>query len=586
LNLDPGRVTRSGRNIDPQENEDQDSLEDFNLIMIDKREYAFAAIEENDPNGFKDKYDIPKNFNEAWNHPDPFQQKLWRDAIRKELRKMIEMKVFRNVKRNTIPKDKRCVKHRWVFDIKRNGTFRARLVACGYSQIPGIDFTDAFSPVTNDVTFRILIIYAIVMKLDIRLIDVETAFLHGVLDEVIYMDCPQGVECEDDECVILDKALYGLVQSARQFFKKFSGLLKDIGCEQSIVEPCLFKYKDETGIAILAIHVDDCITIGNSATINKLIKLLESKDLKLKIDDTFKDYLGCEVTFNNKRTMAWMGQPSLINKMEKNFAHLLTKNRMFSTPGTPSYNILRPIDIKEQISDELQAEYRSAVGSLLYLIKYSRPDIANSVRELAKCMDKATVAAYKEMKRLMNFVMQTKHYGLLVKPIINEKDQWDLMVYSDSDWAGDKECRRSVTGFIIYFLGAPIFWKSRLQKTVSLSSTEAEYYALSEAAKEVKFIIMLLQSIGIEPHLPVIMHVDNVGAIFMAENMSATARTRHVDARYHFIREMIVDNMIKVIFVKTDNNKADIFTKNTSQVIYNKLVEDYLIEKKSFEDTC
>jgi hypothetical protein len=201
-------------------------------------------------------------------------------------------------------------------------------------------------------------------------------------------------------------------------------------------------------------------------------------------------------------------------------------------------------------------------------------------------MDKATVAAYKEMKRLMNFVMQTKHYGLLVKPIVNEKDQWDLMVYSDSDWAGDKECRRSVTGFIIYFLGAPIFWKSRLQKTVSLSSTEAEYYALSEAAKEVKFIIMLLQSIGIEPHLPVIMHVDNVGAIFMAENMSATARTRHVDARYHFIREMIVDNMIKVIFVKTDNNKADIFTKNTSQVIYNKLVEDYLIEKKSFEDTC
>ena len=284
--------------------------------------------------------------------------------------------------------------------------------------------------------------------------------------------------------------------------------------------------------------------------------------------------------------MAWMGQPSLINKMEKNFGHLLTKNRKFSTPGTPSYNILRPVEINEQISDELQAEYRSAVGSLLYLIKYSRPDIANSVRELAKCMDKATVAAYKEMKRLMNFVIQTKHYGLLVKPIVQENDHWDLIVYSDSDWAGDKECRRSVTGFIIYFLGAPIFWKSRLQKTVSLSSTEAEYYALSEAAKEVKFIIMVLQSIGIEPTLPVIMHVDNVGAIFMAENMSATARTRHVDARYHFIREMIVDNMIKVIFVKTDNNHADIFTKNTSQVIYNKLVKDYLMEKKEFDEIC
>jgi hypothetical protein len=179
------------------------------------------------------------------------------------------------------------------------------------------------------------------------------------------------------------------------------------------------------------------------------------------------------------------------------------------------------------------------------------------------------------MKRVMSFVVQTKTKGLIIKPIVlNEKEIiWDIMMYTDSDWAGDKECRRSVTGFIIYFMGAPIFWKSRLQKTVSLSSTEAEYYALSEAAKEVKFIIMLLQSIGIEPTLPVIINVDNVGAIFMAENMSATARTRHVDARYHFIREMIVDNLIKVIFVKTDNNDADIFTKNTTQQVYDNHVK-------------
>jgi hypothetical protein len=314
---------------------------------------------------------------------------------------------------------------------------------------------------------------------------------------------------------------------------------------------------------------------------------LEKENLKLKIDAIFKDYLGCEVIFNKKRTMALMTQPSLINKMEKNFAHLITKGRTFQTPGTPSYNILRPTDISEQISEHMQAEYRSAVGSLLYLIKYSRPDIANCVRELAKCMDKATTAAYKEMKRIMSFVVQTKTKGLIIKPIVlNEKEIiWDIMMYTDSDWAGDKECRRSVTGFIIYFMGAPIFWKSRLQKTVSLSSTEAEYYALSEAAKEVKFIIMLLQSIGIEPTLPVIINVDNVGAIFMAENMSATARTRHVDARYHFIREMIVDNLIKVIFVKTDNNDADIFTKNTTQQVYDNHVKKYLVDKENFENS-
>ena len=222
---------------------------------------------------------------------------------------------------------------------------------------------------------------------------------------------------------------------------------------------------------------------------------------------------------------------------------------------------------------------------MLYLIKYSRPDIANSVRELAKCMDKATVAAYKEMKRLLNFVIQTKETGLLIKPIVFDSNNvnWDLMVFSDSDWAGDKECRRSVTGFIIYFMGAPIFWKSRLQKTVALSSTEAEYYAISEVSKEIKFVIMLLKSIGIEPTLPVIINVDNVGAIFMAENKSATSRTRHVDARYHFIHELITDNLIKIIFVKTENNDADIFTKNINQQIYDKNANKYLINKQQFE---
>ena len=589
---DPGRVTRSGLNIEPNSKGNEEVIADFNFMMLDKTVYGYddllcAAIESMDPNTFKDKYEIPSNFLAAWNHPDPFQREKWRAAITKELDKMKEMNVFKIVKRNTMPPNTRCVKHRWVFDIKRNGTFRARLVACGYSQIPGVDFEDAFSPVTNDVTFRILIIYALIMRFDVRLIDVETAFLHGDLEHKIYMECPQGIEAAIDECILLMKALYGLVQSARQFFKKFKTVLEKIGCKQSLVEPCLFSFKDKDGVAFLAIHVDDCITIGNPKTIDNFINLLQSEKLKLKIDAIFKDYLGCEVIFNKKRTMALMSQPSLINKMEKNFAHLITKGRTFQTPGTPSYNILRPTDTSEQISEPMQAEYRSAVGSLLYLIKYSRPDIANCVRELAKCMDKATPAAYKEMKRVMSFVIQTKTKGLIIKPIVQNENKinWDLMMYTDSDWAGDKENRRSVTGFIIYFMGAPIFWKSRLQKTVSLSSTEAEYYALSEAAKEVKFIIMLLQSIGIEPVLPIIINVDNVGAIFMAENMSATARTRHVDARYHFIREMIVDNLIKVIFVKTDNNDADIFTKNTTQQVYDNHVKKYLVDKENFDNS-
>jgi hypothetical protein len=192
-----------------------------------------------------------------------------------------------------------------------------------------------------------------------------------------------------------------------------------------------------------------------------------------------------------------------------------------------------------------QKVYRSVVGSLLQLIKYSRPDISNVVQELAKCMDGATPVAFKEMQRLLKFVFDTKKYGLKIEPKFSEKDHCYVILYTDSDWAGDKENRRSVTGFIMFVCGVPIVWKSRLQKMVSLSSTGAEYYALSEAAKEVKFIIKVLVSINIQVKLPVVVHVENVGAIFMSENVTATSRTKHIDARYHFVWEYVEDGFIK-----------------------------------------
>jgi hypothetical protein len=216
-------------------------------------------------------------------------------------------------------------------------------------------------------------------------------------------------------------------------------------------------------------------------------------------------------------------------------------------------------------------------------VKYSRPDIANIVRELAKCMDGATPEAFKELTRVLQFVVNTKDYGLLIEPKWDKNNQWNLVVYTDSDWAGDKENRHSVTGYIMFLMGVPVMWKSRLQRTVALSSTEAEYYAISETAKEIKFIFQILESIGIKIKLPIIVKVDNVGAIFMAENVTATKLTRHVDARYHYVREFIEEGFIKIIFVKSDDNKADGFTKNLKTELYEKHSESYLIEKNQIE---
>jgi hypothetical protein len=161
---------------------------------------------------------------------------------------------------------------------------------------------------------------------------------------------------------------------------------------------------------------------------------------------------------------------------------------------------------------------------LLYLIKYSRPDLANVVGELSKCIDGANLAAYKEMQRVIKLVLDTKLHCLKLQPR-HESDKWDLVLYCDSDWTGDTESRISVTGFTMYLLGVPICWRSKAQKGVSLSSSETEYMAMLEAIKEIRFIFYLLRNVFIEVKLPNIVRCDNVGAIFMAENSSSRVCT-------------------------------------------------------------
>jgi hypothetical protein len=151
-----------------------------------------------------------------------------------------------------------------------------------------------------------------------------------------------------------------------------------------------------------------------------------------------------------------------------------------------------------------------------------------------------------------------------------------LVSYCNSDWAGDAETRISITGFIIYLLGVPICWKSKGQKGVTLSSSEAEYVAISVAVKEIQLIYYLLESIGMTAKLPIVLRCDNVGAIFMAENSSSGVCTRHVDTIYHFFYKHIEDGFIQIVFVKSCDNDADLFTKNVSKDIYNEHVGKFL----------
>jgi hypothetical protein len=434
------------------------------------------------------------------------------------------------------------------------------------------------------VTFRIIMVAEMVYKFSSKLIDIETAFLHGELEEGedVYMECPHGLEQDEDDCVQLNKTIYGLVQAARAFFKKWKLALMDIGFHQSPADPCLMIRRDKSGVVYMGVHVDDIYACGDKEALDDAIIGLK-RHFKIKIEDHLSDYLSCEIRFNANKTKAWIGQPHLLKGLEKKFGDMVKSSQTYRTPGTPGKGVQRPKEGDERISPDQQSLYRSGVGMLLYLVKHSRPDISNAVRELSKSMDGASLAAFKELKRVTKFVLDTKTMGLKIHPkLTTDISEWEIVVYTDSDWAGDKDTRISVTGFIVFMLSVPILWKSKGQRSVALSSSEAEYYALSEAAKDIRFVAQILLTMGIPVRLPIVVRVDNVGAIFMSENVSASSRTKHIDIRYNFVREFVADKFIKIIFVRTEENISDVFTKNVSGDIYEKHCKEFIADRDTY----
>jgi hypothetical protein len=219
---------------------------------------------------------------------------------------------------------------------------------------------------------------------------------------------------------------------------------------------------------------------------------------------------------------------------------------------------------------------------LLYCIKHLRPDISNAVRELSKCLSRPNEAAYKEMLRVIKYVCDTPELGLRMEPEI--KDEWEVKVYSDSDWAGDKDSRKSVSGYLLYVCNVPVCWRSKSQAAISLSSSEAEMYALTEAVKEIPFIVQVLLFMNAKIKLPVEVKVDNMGAIYISENSMPSARTRHADLRQKFTSDLQEKGLIKIDFVKSEENTSDIMTKNVTVELFEKHVQGLVIDKGEIDD--
>jgi hypothetical protein len=276
-----------------------------------------------------------------------------------------------------------------------------------------------------------------------------------------------------------------------------------------------------------------------------------------------KEYVGCRLERNWDEGWIKVTQPVLLQSFTDEFD--LPEGNYPNTPATPG-SVLTVSETQQKLSDEAQREYRKGTGKLLHLAKKSRPEILNSVRELSRFMANATAGCLTAMYRVMKYCVGTPKRGLLLQP--NEKwngdPEFEFKIFgrADSDYAKDPETRRSVSGYSTFLCGAPVTMKSRMQGHATLSTTEAEQVSAVQCAQDMLFIMRVLESMGLKVQKPMIMEVDNKGAVDLTNNWSVGGRTRHVDVRMHFLRELKEQGLLLVVWVSNKLMSSDLFTKN------------------------
>lgn len=477
----------------------------------------------------------------------------WRQAMKAEI-EAVE-------KNNTwvlteLPPGQKTIGLKWVFKLKRdtNGKIikhKARIVAKGYVQRQGKDFEEIFAPVARLETVRILLALAAKHGWEVHHLDVKSAFLNGEIQEEVYVTQPEGFVKEGKEHLVykLVKALYGLRQAPRAWYTKLSKYLEKLGFVRCPYEHAVYTKKVGGEILIIGVYVDDLLVTGTKTSIIEEFKVQMSEKFEMSNLGILSYYLGLEVKQGTGKIE--LSQAAYAKK-------LLEKAGMWDCNPTKI-----PMDPKECIGKDEGGKlvdvtkFKSMIGGLRYLV-HTRPDIAYAVGIVSRFMEKPTMMHQLTAKRILRYIKGTLSFGL----IYTKGSGSDLLTgYSDSDLAGHVDDRRSTGGMVFYLNEGLVTWSSQKQRCVALSSCEAEFMAATAAACQAIWLRKMVGQITGNYIEPVVLYIDNRSAIDLAKNPVFHGRSKHIDIRYHFIRECVENGEIVVKHISTDLQRADVLTK-------------------------
>jgi hypothetical protein len=494
---------------------------------------------------------LPKSVKQALSGPDA---KHWREAMEAEL---ASHELNGTWELATLPPGHKALPCMWVFNIKTNSQgelikYKARLVALGNHQF-NIGDTDAlYAPVSKQTTMRSLVALAAAKGLIMEQLDVVTAFLYGSLEDEIYMRQPPGFEKSGAGVVCrLRKAIYGLRQAPKAWHSKLKTVLEELGFKESTSDPGLYICETTDGPCYLLVYVDDMLAI---CPVNEPIQVVKTKlgsTFSIKEMGAPATFVGINIERNPVSGEIKIHQANMIGDLVAEYLPDGYKGKLI--PMSTSVALSKATE--GSLVNTKTHPYSSLIGSLLYIAVCTRPDIAYSVGALTRYNAAPSTSHWNEALNVLRYLGSTKDYSITYK-----KGDFDFTGYSDSDYAGDKDTRRSTTGYVFLAAGGAISWSSRLQPTVAVSTAEAEFMAAAAAVKEALWLRKLKADMNIKGGA-LALFSDNQAAITLLKNPVNSQRSKHIDIIYHFARERTVRGEVSFTYVGTKQNAADVLTK-------------------------